>query len=444
MSLQNKQNMKDLEVDEFKCGICKQIITLKKYLRKATCEHCFHKSCLAKFMKSSKNCPLCNTQLNFDETQDIESNNSLNEKLQFSQEQTSIIQKLINDTMSAYQIQLMENINQIISKSIETGLKNLDIKDKVNNEENVRSILDFNNTVINADSTHTTQHQDNGLPESPIITPQVHTMVPPEVPVRTDKITQIIHNWKIRFSGNLKGLSIDAFLYRVEALTKQTLQGDFELLCRHISCLFEDKAADFFWRYHRTVNSIIWPELCNALRAQFRDTRTDMDYRELIHDRKQKAGETFDSFYEAILKLTDCLEQPICENTLVEILRRNLVPEIQHEILNLSITTVSQLREICRRREYFLHDVRRRMPQSKHINDFKRISEVQNLEENDIAEIKLKCWNCREDGHRYQECVAPRSVFCYGCGTPNVYKPTCSKCNASKNATTRAPNRARQ
>lgn len=41
---------------------------------------------------------------------------------------------------------------------------------------------------------------------------------------------------------------------------------------------------------------------------------------------------------------------------------------------------------------------------------------------------KLKCWNCDLFGHRYQECLAPRRVFCYGCGRLDTYKPNCQHC----------------
>lgn len=50
---------------------------------------------------------------------------------------------------------------------------------------------------------------------------------------RPDKVLHIITNWKIKFSGNVNGLSIENFIYRVKSLTIQTLQGDFDLLCRN-------------------------------------------------------------------------------------------------------------------------------------------------------------------------------------------------------------------
>lgn len=125
----------------------------------------------------------------------------------------------------------------------------------------------------------------------------------------------------------------------------------------------------------------------------------------------------------------------------MEILRRNLLPEIQHELLNLQISSLQQLRNICRRREHFMQDIRRKhgVPLSRNVTSQKKVSElglegdtVHNLPtiiDEEIAAINLVCWNCRKHGHRYQDCVSERTIFCYGCGAPDTYKPNCKKCD---------------
>lgn len=185
------------------------------------------------------------------------------------------------------------------------------------------------------------------------------------------------------------------------------------------------------------------------MRTQYRDSRTDVDWRELIRDRKQKTNETFDSFYEAIADISDRLSRPLEENVLIEILRRNLLPEIQHEILNVPIYSIAHLRDVCRKREFFLQDVSRRHVSSKPSNFRRNIHELfvppdeSMLEEDEIAAISLICWNCRKGGHLYQDCIEPRSIFCFGCGAPNVYKPNCVTCS-SKNGQSSARKSARR
>lgn len=45
------------------------------------------------------------------------------------------------------------------------------------------------------------------------------------------------------------------------------------------------------------------------------------------------------------------------------------------------------------------------------------------------------CWNCGTKGHKFVDCVGPRSIFCYGCGAKDAYKPVCSKCTQAGNMT---------
>jgi len=83
-----------------------------------------------------------------------------------------------------------------------------------------------------------------------------------------------------------------------------------------------------------------WDNLCTSIRRQFREARTDLDIREAIRDWKQREREGFDTFYDAIEELMDNLYMPLAETEVVEILKRNLRPEIRHEILNIPVRTV--------------------------------------------------------------------------------------------------------
>jgi len=49
---------------------------------------------------------------------------------------------------------------------------------------------------------------------------------------------------------------VDNFIYRVEALTNQTLEGNFSILSRNASVHFEGKAYEFYWRYYKSVNRV--------------------------------------------------------------------------------------------------------------------------------------------------------------------------------------------
>lgn len=273
--------------------------------------------------------------------------------------------------------------------------------------------------------------------------------------LRPDRVSQIITNWKLRFNG--KGLlSVDDFIYRAEALTRQTLEGNLELLARYSSNLFEGSAAEWFWRYHKGVQDLRWADLCAALRTRYKDARTDRDIQAAIDRRKQKPHESFDEFSEAIAAMADHLSCPLTDSYLMGVLRSNLLPEIQHELLHIPIQSVAELRQAVRRHENFKQQMSR-MPslnarpavQKKTINELAEQvdsdleSEVEVVE--DVAAIDVECWNCQGKGHRYHDCSAERRVFCYGCGKPDTYRPSCNKCQSSKNRKPRAPfNSARQ
>ncbi|KAH8338661.1 hypothetical protein KR074_012449, partial [Drosophila pseudoananassae] len=122
--------------------------------------------------------------------------------------------------------------------------------------------------------------------------------------------------------------------------------------------------------------------------------------------------------------------------TIVEVVRRNLRSEIRHELLNVSIRSTSQLKEVCRRRKRFLEEIRhessfckpgyskkanadgfrredrghhRNYPAGKAVAELNEGMEMEDAgefsDEGDpyIEAVALICWNCRKEGHRYKE-----------------------------------------
>lgn len=485
------------------CVICQNAISESKYGVKAPCGHTFHKSCLAKHSKANPNCPVCNISLKalpmgtpgppaatrshvrsliFDgnRPEDVNQNGASSVlnliDIENSQDRSINIQNIVSEAVCAQQAEMLNTLSQQLNSLFQANMESLMQRLNIGSNSQDRSSPLNTAPVVNSPrhnlslpppSTRqppvevqtleqllglpNTANQ-NSLPNGTLnansntsvsnITPHSHESFRPE------KVGHIIHNWKLKFSGDSKGMSIDNFLYRVEALTTQTLGGNFSLLCDYISMLFDSKASDWFWSYHKRTRVIVWNDLCRALRKQYKDSRTDVDLREMIRDRKQRPNENFDSFYEAIFDISDRLSEPLDEKVLIEILRRNLLPDIQHEILNIQLNSVSQLRDICRRREFFMQDVGKRQAYPKPFAPRRQVNEILDDESvssdiEDISAISLVCWNCNKNGHRYQDCLEDRTIFCYGCGTPKVYKPKCPKCNA-KNSKSSAPSSARR
>ncbi|XP_073835483.1 uncharacterized protein [Musca autumnalis] len=476
--------------DTIKCSACTETITSSG--QKISCGHVFHKSCLEKSIKTRPYCPICNVRIGTDPSTPSSSqvttrsqskqanshtssgadhintneNSGNNFNIAVEIAQSEQISQLVADSVSAQQEQMLAALSvqmtQLIEHQVSARLASLMPSTSPHNrsqhpppspqqmptlpaveEQTLRDLLGIGSQ----------RQRSNGPQERPLPSANGQSSLnessntnssSSDLSSRPDKVLQIMSNWKLKFNGGLNGLSVGNFIYRVEALTSQTLHGSYDLLCGNASSLFDGKANDWFWRYHRSVDHIRWNDLCRALRDQYQDSRTDVDIRELIRERKQKANESFDSFYDSIVALTDRLKAPLSDGELVEILRRNLLPEIQHEILNIEIKSLQVLRDTCRRREFFMQDMRRKhgLTVSKPVPLSKRIFEV-DIDEvefpadvvpptEELSALHLVCWNCGKGGHRYQDCLEERTVFCYGCGTPKVYKPNCAKC-LSKN-----------
>lgn len=267
--------------------------------------------------------------------------------------------------------------------------------------------------------------------------------------MRPDKLTTIIRDWNIRFDGSHSGMSVEEFLYRVKTLTKENLNNDFSQLCRNLPLLLTGKAQDWYWRYHRQVPQVEWDSFCSALKYQYKVFKSSFDIKEEIRSRKMKLNETFESFYDSIASMLDRLDKPMEEEELIEILTRNLRPDIRHELLYVPIFSIAHLRKLVQMREALLaEDQFRKAFPAKIIpsQGHRKIADIE-FNEGNHCEVEdtnqvidavqhpsrlVKCWNCEEQGHYWEDCESERKIFCYGCGEKNTYKPQCSKCATRK------------
>ncbi|XP_036347766.1 uncharacterized protein LOC118757134 [Rhagoletis pomonella] len=192
----------------------------------------------------------------------------------------------------------------------------------------------------------------------------------------------------------------------------------------------------------------MWPSLCEALRTNFQQHKTAFEIKEMVRSRKQGQNESFDDFRNAVLKLAEPLQSLFSELELMEILQHNLRPRIRQQLLYVQINSLAELRRLCLKSESLVNEINRSTNALPNVNprpqSRRYVNEVQ--DENDLAEsigiepevdeisklsaeAKQICWNCRREGHRYFDCFEIRTVFCYGCGAPEVYRPKSSRCN---------------
>lgn len=344
-----------------------------------------------------------------------------------------------------------QEINKLIEQNISKILQNLNLMPTPN--ENRNSRRDIRPTISTQNLHSSQQFERNRRPAA--TTPNVGQNIYSPLnsnsfldsnfrTLNADRITSIIRNWNLEFDGSLTGLNVEEFLYRLRVLTKDNFNNDFSMVCRNLHILLSGKARDWYWRYHKKVENIEWSAFCDALRYQYREFKSCFDIREEIRNRKQKPGECFDSFFESVSAIMDKLPTPMSELELIEILARNLRPEIRQELLYVPIHSISHLRKLIQMRENFLSEehVRKNFI-SRSLNQYvpRRIAGITDSNKEDCSEpaenfveaiqkseIISKCWNCEEVGHHWENCLRERTIFCYGCGAKQVYKPNCSKC----------------
>ena len=258
----------------------------------------------------------------------------------------------------------------------------------------------------------------------------------------SSKAAMLISSWHITFNGSPSGLPANKFIRMVNELARDNLRSDFRTLAEHSHLLFTGNALFWYWNYRlKNQNRIEWNALCAALSAHFTSHLSDYDILDLLKDRKQKANEHFDDFYYDILHLCDRLSSPLPEARLIDLLRKNLKPQLRKDLFFLTITSVAQLRQLILKRELLNAELESQNLKFPH----KKVNSLE-VPETDIAPIvadvseiskkppmPLVCWNCKQPNHKWTDCIESRNKFCYGCGAENVYKPQCKNCNKSEN-----------
>lgn len=144
---------------------------------------------------------------------------------------------------------------------------------------------------------------------------------------------------------------------RIELQVIDSLGGNFNLLCEHAQSLFASEAKEWYWRYRRSVQRVTWPSLCQALRTNFQQHKSDFEIKEAIRARKQGPTECFDDFRNAILRTAEALQTPLSEMELVEIMQHNLRPRIRHQLLFVPVNSLAELRRLCLRGESLANEI---------------------------------------------------------------------------------------
>lgn len=276
-------------------------------------------------------------------------------------------------------------------------------------------------------------------------------------PVDSSRPTTIVHSyaspnskpipvsqWKLQFSGNVQKLSVMSFLERVQELKVARNISDQELFRTCID-LFSDKALSWYRSIRNSVNT--WRELTVLLKRDFLPEDYDECLLSEIRNRTQGSQEDVLSYILAVESLFLRLGERKSEKYIVRQTVRNLHPTFANALVLHELSSISELKECCRRIEDIqIRASKYRTPPSKRsellepdlaclpARDSKSTAD-DNLPKNlqiERSKVDNRCWNCGLGNHLFRSCTQPSSIFCYLCGKKNFTIKTCPNAH-SKN-----------
>ncbi|KAJ8930990.1 hypothetical protein NQ314_016160 [Rhamnusium bicolor] len=246
------------------------------------------------------------------------------------------------------------------------------------------------------------------------------------------------HKWDLqKFSGDMRGMSINAFFERVEELRLARNVSKETLLDAGID-LFIDKAYQFYKDCRSRVCN--WDELVEEFRAEYLSANHNDTLFEELQKRTQHPSETIGVYLAVMSGYFNRLGCPISEGAKLSIVLGNLHPFYQDRLRDPLPTTMSELRSICRRMEA------RRDVMNKYVEPSSRRGHVL---EKDLAFIEVTedisslnvtptsigsnkkeivCFRCKKPGHKAIGCAMPGGKYCFKCNREGYTVRNCPNC----------------
>lgn len=254
------------------------------------------------------------------------------------------------------------------------------------------------------------------------------------------------HKWDMKkFLGDPRAVSVHSFFEKVEELrTARNVSKDV-LLDSGID-LFGDRAYQFYKDCRKRVNS--WDELVTEFKREYLPSNHSDLLLEELRRRTQHPSETIGVYLAVMSSYFERLGFPVTEETRLGIVMKNLHPFYQDRLRDPLPTSLSELREVCRRME-----ARRDL-----INSYAEPSATRRttVMERDLAFVSagdgvdrlaavappsggspkdIVCFRCNKTGHYARGCTSRSKKYCFQCRKDGYTVKTCPDCTkASGNA----------
>lgn len=270
--------------------------------------------------------------------------------------------------------------------------------------------------------------------------PQTSTFITPTPFQDNNSYYYEVSRWKVQYDGLS---SVTNFLERVEELRLSRGVSKDRLL-RSAAELFTKDALLWF----RMSNFSSWDELVNKLRAAFQPHDYEYSLWEEIRRRTQGLHERVINYVSVMESLFKKLSSLPLESHRVELIRRNMLPNIQTHLALHPIANLSELIRLARAVEETDWRIQKFQPPPSNIKNLLEpelayrkpvgLNVSAMCEDRNVAVAPVSntaapvCWNCSNTGHRFNKCSEPRRRFCFKCGKGGVIATQCCQKNAKR------------
>lgn len=255
--------------------------------------------------------------------------------------------------------------------------------------------------------------------------------------------------WNLTFSGDKKGLSLCAFLERIEELRVARHISKDTLLESGID-IFSGRAYQFYLAYRNQVSS--WDEFLLLLREEYLTPNYNEKLFDEIRRRTQGPDESIGIYIAVMTGYFNRLTCSVPEETKLKIIMRNLAPYYQNHLALVTVNSLSELRDLGKRLEAGKEAVENFVSPSKRgpimepdlayveagegtsaVDSFSSALTGGQAEKREITSKEIICYRCNKPGHRAIGCVEKKGKFCFRCKKEGYTIRTCPNCSRQGN-----------
>lgn len=155
-----------------------------------------------------------------------------------------------------------------------------------------------------------------------------------------------VHQWRIQFSGDNRGLHLQEFITQVKMYQRAEKFSDEDLLDSVVH-LLTGRAR--LWYQSQYDSIATWEEFLSALKEEFLPNNYDFTLFSDIDARVQRHNESSAEFILHMTSLFKLIAFPLSEEHKLHIVQKNLLPRYSLAVAPLGVRTLKELGEVCRR-----------------------------------------------------------------------------------------------